>query len=185
MSNEPILFAESRELIEEILQRLAEGETLRSIVEDVSANEPQYRNLRTFIVREWTRSYEDFGKQYDQALIDGADALADQMEEIAAHPTMTEVITEKWSGGRKPKLEERTVKIVDNLERDKLRILVKQYRARMQSVKVRTAEKPALALSGDSGEGGSIVVEVRGGLPVRPQDLPDPVPINKTEDPAT
>lgn len=184
MANAPILFNDSRELIEEVLQRLAEGETLLEICRDIAANDPQYPQLIPRVIRSWSRDYEDFGRQYDQALIDGAEALADQMHRIAETPSKTEIITERWSGGKKPKLLERQVRIVDNLERDKLRILVRQYRSRMQSSKVRFAEKPQLGLSG-SGDGEPITVEIRGGLPSRPQDGNNAIPVAQLENPAT
>lgn len=179
----PIIFNDSRELVEEILQRLAEGETLSSICRDIAANDAQYPDLQPRTIRVWSREYEDFGRQYEQALIDGADALADQMEEIANNPSTTEIVTEKYSGGRKPKLLERQVRIVDNLERDKLKIMVKQYRSRMQSAKTRAAEKPNLALTGE--DGGPVAVEIRGGLPVRPQNTDNLLPVAKPESPAT
>lgn len=184
MSNEPILFAENRELLEEILQRLAEGETLSSICRDIATHDWKLANLQPYMVRRWTRDYPDFGVEYDAALIDGADALADQMHAIAETISTTEIITEKYIATKKgPKLEERTIKIVDNLERDKLRILVRQYRARMQSSKVRFAERPNMSISGGDGE--PIAVEIRGGLPVRPEQPNNLLPKAEGEDPAT
>lgn len=184
MPKPPVELVYTHELAEEICQRLSEGETLASICSDLSKNDRNYPNLVPHKVRKWTREYEDFRKLYDQAMIDGAEALLDQMHEIAENPSLSEIVTEKWSGGRNPKLLERTVRIVDALERDKLRIMVRQHRARMQSPAVQQIEKKTLAVSG-SEDGVPITVEIRGGLPPLPHQQANPVPIAPPEDPAS
>jgi hypothetical protein len=175
----------SHELAEEICQRLAEGETLGSICRDLSLNDPNYPRLEPHKVRKWTREYEDFKTMYIQALIDGAEAMLDQMHEIAENPHEVEIVTEKWSGGKFPKLLERVVRRVDSLERDKLRILVRQHRARMQSPAVQAIEKKSLSVSGDPDA--PVTVEIRGGLPppLGPDDTADPVPVRSLKDPAS
>jgi hypothetical protein len=172
----------THELAEEICQRLAEGETLGHICSDLSLNDPNYPKLEPHKVRKWTREYIDFKEMYTQALIDGAEAMLDQMHDIAENPSMVELVTEKWSGGRNPKLLERTVKIVDSLERDKLRILVRQHRARMQSPSVQDIEKKTVALQGGD-PANPVAIEIRGGLPPLPHQNNDPVPIAAPEDP--
>lgn len=172
----------SHELAEEVCQRLAEGETLASICRDFSLNDPSYPGLQPHHIRKWTREYLDFHGMYQQAMVDGAEALIDQMHEIAESPSLSEIVTEKWSGGRNPKLLERTVRIVDALERDKLRIMVRQHRARMQSPAVQQIERKVTAIEGGDTP---VAIEIRGGLPLLPHQVADPVPIAPPEDPAT
>lgn len=172
----------THELAEEICQRLAEGETLGSICADLRLNDPQCPGIEPHKIRKWTREYENFRTMYQQAMVDGAEAMLDQMHEIAENPTKAEVVTEKWSGGRNPKLLERTVRIVDNLERDKLRIMVRQHRARMQSPAVQQIERKTTTIEGGETP---VAIEIRGGLPPLPlpHQVNDPVPIAAPEDP--
>lgn len=170
----------THELAEEICQRLAEGETLGSICSDLSHNDPQYPGIQPHHVRKWTREYIDFQAMYQQAMVDGAEALLDQMHEIAENPSLSEIVTEKWSGGRNPKLLERTVRIVDALERDKLRIMVRQHRARMQSPAVQQIERKTTTLEGGDTP---VAIEIRGGLPLLPHQPADQIPIAAPEDP--
>ena len=170
------------ELQEEILQRLAEGETLSSICRDLRANEPGCLGLMPNRVRKWSRDYEDFGLRYRQAIVDGADALADQAHELADKLNPTEIITEKWRG---KKLLERQVRIVDNIERTKLQVLVRQWRARVGSPHLYNPATP-LSLKADPDENGSPVlrVEVVGGLPAPGEQKPaDLIPVASVEDP--
>lgn len=172
----------SLELAIEICQRLAEGETLGHICSELKAHDRDCAGIEPHKVRKWTREYADFKIMYDQAMVDGAEAMLDQMHDIAENPHEVEIVTEKWSGGKNPKLLERVVRRVDSLERDKLRILVRQHRARMQSPAVQQIEKRTLAIGGD-GDAPPVAVEIRGGLPLLPHQTANPVPIAAPEDP--
>lgn len=184
---EKVILQYTHELAEEVCQRLAEGETLAGICRELSLNDPQYPGIQPHTIRKWAREYIDFREMYDQAMVDGAEAMLDQMHEIAENPSLSEIVTEKWSGGRNPKLLERTVRIVDALERDKLRILVRQHRARMQSPAVQQIEKKTIGVEGSGGA--PVAIEIRGGLPPPllpgPHQSDDQLSVAPPEDPPT
>jgi terminase small subunit-like protein len=172
------------EVEEEILQRLAEGETLKAIVAELSTNDPSCRNLRTHHVRRWARIDLDFGLRYTQALEDGADALAEEAQQIADTPGKTELVTEKYD--RKNKLIERHVRITDSLDRDKVRIMVRQWRAKSMNNRYRDR----VGVGGLEGGDGTLTVKIEGGLPlapplVAPDKTADKIPILPVENPVS
>lgn len=65
----------SQDVVDELCQRIAEGESMRSVVSDKHMPE-------TITIYRWLRKYDDFAKQYAQARIDRADTLADEAQAI-------------------------------------------------------------------------------------------------------
>ena len=94
----------SEKLITEILARISEGESLRSICKDDDM--PVLRS----IIR-WKLKYPEFSHQYDAACQERADTFAEEMIEIADeakpdnyHVAKLRIDTRKWNSARmKPK----------------------------------------------------------------------------------
>jgi hypothetical protein len=95
----------SREICEEICRRIAEGETLRAI-----CAEPGMPDRSTCI--RWLEANPEFRNQYAQAREDQADALADEMLDVARSATNQDanakrvlIDTLKWRAGKlRPKV---------------------------------------------------------------------------------
>ena len=91
------------ELADQMCERLAQGESARSICRD-----DQMPCLSTFF--KWLREHEEFSHQYAIAKEESADALVEDMLDIADNQVGNPVIVE----GEPLMDDERVVKIVDN-----------------------------------------------------------------------
>jgi hypothetical protein len=94
----------TQETADEICSLLAEGRSLRSILRD---NDDMPGMTSVF---KWLRIHEEFAKQYAQAKLEAADAMADEIQDIADNLTgdvqrdRLRVDTRKWIASKlKPK----------------------------------------------------------------------------------
>lgn len=113
-------------LVDEILERLAEGESLRQICQS------EHMPHRATVFR-WLAKHADFRDAYTIAREAQADAFLDDIIAIADTPVEAEIVTEKQIGvgrGEHMRLEDVTeIRRCDAVERSKLRVDARKWAA--------------------------------------------------------
>lgn len=86
----PTLFSD--ELAKEVCRRIAEGESLRAVCRDGKMPEAS-------TVFDWLRTKPEFTEQYDKAVVERSEAMAEDMIDIAeGAPALIKKTAEKKSG---------------------------------------------------------------------------------------
>lgn len=142
------------ELAQEICDRLAEGRSVNSVCQDEDMPDKSQ-------VFRWLAKYEEFRDKYRACLLPRADALSENMIDIAINSLTGEIKTTKET--KDGTFEE--VRISDNVERSKLIVHTLQWQlARMAPKKY--GDKTAVEHSGSIGLG--TLVEDS----LKPKDVP-------------
>lgn len=122
----------TKELADEILERMTDGESLRSICID------KRMPGRSTVFR-WLQANSEFRELYTFAREAQADAFVDEIVHIADTPITAEVVTEKTvtlGSGKEAKLQPVTEKrIGDAVERSKLMVDARKWAASKQAPK--------------------------------------------------